>query len=206
MLSSTISGKRRDRLGAGVIEPVAGVHFEAEALRQLRALADAPPLGLGRRPCRRRTAPGTRRRCGSRSPARPAPPRSRSACGSAAMNSDTRMPAARSAAIRGPSSARWPAASRPPSVVRSARRSGTRQAACGRVRTAISIISGVAAISRLSGLSMPALRRAISSSLMWRRSSRRCAVMPSAPASIASLAARTGSGCRPPRALRMVAT
>src|SRR5438105_4345932 len=30
--------------------------------------------------------------------------------------------------------------------------------------------------------------------------------MPSAPASMASIAARTGSGCRPPRALRMVAT
>src|SRR5262249_57164834 len=36
--------------------------------------------------------------------------------------------------------------------------------------------------------------------------SRRCAVMPSAPASIAIFAARTGSGCAPPRALRMVAT
>ena len=36
--------------------------------------------------------------------------------------------------------------------------------------------------------------REMSSSRMWRRSSRRWAVMPSAPASAASRAARTGSG------------
>src|ERR1043166_2617211 len=33
-------GQRRDRLGGGVIEPVTGVHFEAEALRKLRAVDD----------------------------------------------------------------------------------------------------------------------------------------------------------------------
>ena len=52
--------------------------------------------------------------------------------GSAAMNSDTRMPAAASSPTPARSASRWPAASRPPSVVRSARRSGTMQAACGR--------------------------------------------------------------------------
>src|SRR5690349_19035128 len=67
-------------------------------------------------------------------------------------------------------------------------------------------ISSVAAISRLSGLSISAFSRAMSSSRIWRRSSRKWAVMPSAPAAIASFAARTGSGCRPPRAFRMVAT
>ena len=51
-----------------------------------------------------------------------------------------------------------------------------------------------------------AFSRAMSLSRMWRRSSRRCAVMPSAPASIAASAARTGSGRSPPRALRRVAT
>ena len=44
------------------------------------------------------------------------------------------------------------------------------------------------------------------SSVMWRRSSRRWAVIPSAPASAAAKAARTGSGWSPPRALRIVAT
>src|ERR1700712_3293927 len=40
--------QRRDRFGAGVIEPVTGVHFEAEALGQLGALDDAAPLAVGR--------------------------------------------------------------------------------------------------------------------------------------------------------------
>ena len=72
--------------------------------------------------------------------------------------------------------------------------------------SAIASISSVAAISRLSGRSISRLRRSMSRSEIWRRSSRRCAVMPSAPASAASRAARTGSGWPPPRALRMVAT
>ena len=48
--------------------------------------------------------------------------------------------------------------------------------------SAIATISSVAAISRLSGRSIASIRRAMSSSEMWRRSSRRWAVMPSAPA------------------------
>src|SRR6185312_8155748 len=72
--------------------------------------------------------------------------------------------------------------------------------------SAAATISSVAAISKFNGLSISAFSRAMSSSRMWRRSSRKCAVMPSAPAAMASLAARTGSGWRPPRALRMVAT
>ena len=73
-------------------------------------------------------------------------------------------------------------------------------------RRAMATISSVAAISRLSGhrqLGAGARRRA---SWMWRRSSRRCAVMPSAPASAARRAARNGSGCGAPRAWRTVAT
>jgi hypothetical protein len=84
--------------------------------------------------------------------------------------------------------------------------SGTRQAACGLMRVAISSICAVAAISKLSGLSIAAFSRSMSASVMWRRSSRRCAVMPSAPASMAKSAARTGSGRGPPRAFRKVAT
>jgi hypothetical protein len=80
------------------------------------------------------------------------------------------------------------------------------QAAWGRSFAAISTISRIAAISRLSGLSMRAFNRTTSSSRIWRRSSRKCAVMPSAPAAMAISAAWTGSGWRPPRALRTVAT
>src|SRR5262249_26960129 len=83
---------------------------------------------------------------------------------------------------------------------------GTMQAAWGRTLQAMPTISAVAAISRLSGFKMRAFSRAMSSSRMWRRSSRKCAVMPSAPAAIAISAALTGSGCRPPRAFRTVAT
>jgi hypothetical protein len=74
------------------------------------------------------------------------------------------------------------------------------------VASEIRSMSGVAAISKFSGFEISAFSRAMSSSRMWRRSSRRCAVMPSAPASIAASAARTGSGLRPARALRRVAT
>ncbi len=46
----------------------------------------------------------------------------------------------------------WPpTTSSPPSVVTSSRRSGTRQAACGRWRSAMATISSVTAISKLSG-------------------------------------------------------
>ena len=37
-------GQRRDRLGGGKVEAVAGMNFEAEAPRELRAVADALPL------------------------------------------------------------------------------------------------------------------------------------------------------------------
>src|SRR5262249_8136990 len=67
-------------------------------------------------------------------------------------------------------------------------------------------MSAVAAISKFSGLEISAFSRAMSSSRIWRRASRRCAVMPSAPASIATCAARTGSGLTPALALRRVAT
>src|SRR5258708_2270188 len=83
---------------------------------------------------------------------------------------------------------------------------GTGPGAWGLVRSAIAVISGVAAISKLSGAAISALRRTMSSSRICRRSSRKCAVMPAAPAAMAILAAWTGSGWMPPRALRSVAT
>ena len=57
--------------------------------------------------------------------------------------------------------------------------------------------SGVAAISILRGTNSWRRSRSMSSSRMWRRSSRRCAVMPSAPARTARWAARIGSGSGP---------
>ena len=53
--------------------------------------------------------------------------------------------------------------------------------------SAIASISSVAAISRFSGRSISAISRSMSSSVMWRRSSRRWAVIPSAPASAATM-------------------
>src|SRR3569832_296563 len=49
-------------------------------------------------------------------------------------------------------------------------------------------------------------RLSMASSEIWRRSSRKCAVIPSAPAAAASRAARNGSGYGAPRAFRIVAT
>ncbi|PAV69700.1 hypothetical protein WR25_05070 [Diploscapter pachys] len=80
------------------------------------------------------------------------------------MNSETRTPASRSCATMGDRRSNCPAASIPPSVVRSSRFSGTMHAACGRCFSAMASISSVAAISRLSGTVRPVASRAISSS------------------------------------------
>src|SRR5690625_4293747 len=125
---------------------------------------------------------------------------------SASMEMLMRDPASARGAMKRESSASSDGMSRPPSVVRSPRRSGTIQTACGRWRSAIACISSVIAISRLSGSESSPISRSISSSVIWRRSTRRCAVIPSAPAASAICAARTGSGTAPPRAFRTVAT
>ena len=72
--------QRRDRLRGGVIEPVAGMDFEAEALGQQRAGADALPFGGGLRGAvlGKRVAPGAgvdfdHRRAERRPPPRSAP-------------------------------------------------------------------------------------------------------------------------------------
>src|SRR5687768_12076064 len=67
-------------------------------------------------------------------------------------------------------------------------------------------ISSVSAISRLSTVRTVAARRRTSSSWMCRRSSRRCAVTPSAPARSHASAAATGSGSSVRRACLIVAT
>ena len=43
-------GQRRNHLGAGIVEAVAGMHLEPEACRKLRPGADALPFGLGGAP------------------------------------------------------------------------------------------------------------------------------------------------------------
>ena len=60
---------------------------------------------------------------------------------SGAMKSETRIPAGLRSATTAAICAACPATSSPPSVVRSSRRSGTMQAACGRVLMAIATIS-----------------------------------------------------------------
>ena len=75
------------------------------------------------------------------------------------MNIETRMPSRVSSATNGFKALNPPTTSRPPSVVRSVRFSGTRQQACGRILSAMSSMASVAAISKLSGFEIEALRR-----------------------------------------------
>ncbi len=180
-------------------------------IRSRAAPLPPPPRAGARirpRPCPPRPGDArcTRRRYAVPPPAPSRSARRRRASIDGSMNKETRMPARDSSSTKGASRSRPPTTSSPPSVVRSVRFSGTRQQACGRIFSAMSSICSVAAISKFSGAEIVSLRRRMSSSTIWRRSSRRCAVMPSAPAASAICAARTGSGTAPPRALRRVAT
>ena len=156
--------------------PVPGMAFEAEPRRQ------RPPCAADR--ARRRDL-RHRRQCAIPPPVAPSAAAASSWRGSGLTNSETRMPAAPSRAMSGRSVLSWPAASSPPSVVTSCRRSGTMQHACGRSRQAIATIS-VGRRQLHIERCRSARSRSMSSSRMWRRSSRRCAVMPSAPASSAT--------------------
>ena len=133
MLSSTHLRDGGDRRDVVVVEPVAGVAPPARGRARSAAVATIRASSAARGGRRRRDG-RSRRRCAARPPARRAAPTPRSALRSASMNSETRMPAARSARDeRRDRGLCWPATSSPPSVVRSSRRSGTRQAACGRM-------------------------------------------------------------------------
>src|SRR6476646_7512431 len=122
------------------------------------------------------------------------------------MNTETTMPASARRFTAFFRVASLATISRPPSVVISWRPSGTSIAISGLMRPAICTISAVAAISRLRRMWVSSRRRRTSSSWMWRRSSRRWTVMPSAPPRCASTAAQTGSGSYVRRAWRTVAT
>ena len=130
--------------------------------------------------------------------------------GSGSMNRLTSMPAWPSAAAASVMASAWLTTFSPPSVVTSARFSGTRQTASGLRRRAMSIISGVVAISKLRRVVTASRMAQMSRSRMCRRSSRRWAVMPCAPAASACRTASTGHGSpwsRPRyRACRSVAT
>ena len=142
-------GDRRDRL---VVDAVAGVDLQAErgglgGGGRAGARAGARP----RRP-RRRARRRSRRRCAARPPARR---RRRPTLDLGRVGLDEQRDAdagvAQPRAPRARSQLWPPATSRPPSVVRSSRRSGTRQTACGRWRSAMASISSVTAISKFSG-------------------------------------------------------
>ena len=130
ILSSTMVGDRRDRAdrveararGRHGIRGRAPRRAAAAATSRSSSRSRAAPVGL---------AIGAGMQLDDRRAQAPSPPRA--ARGSGSMNSETRMPAApssRDEAARDASSP--PAASSPPSVVSSARFSGTMQAACGR--------------------------------------------------------------------------
>ena len=122
------------------------------------------------------------------------------------MKIDTLQPASFNGAIKCASLFSSLETSKPPSVVRSSRFSGTKQTACGLNFKAISCISVVAAISKFSGTFRLSISLTISESVIWRRSSLKCAVIPSAPAASAIFAALNGSGTFPPLAFLTVAT
>jgi hypothetical protein len=99
-----------------------------------------------------------------------------------------------------------PATSSPPSVVRSSRRSGTMQAACGPWASAMPCISSVAAISKFSGNGDRIHDRGdigiadVAPVLAQMRGD------PVGARGLGHFAARTGSGSAPPRAFLSVAT
>src|SRR5512139_2789245 len=122
------------------------------------------------------------------------------------MNRLARIQASESRATVRMRDSRCPRTSSPPSAVTSSRFSGTRVAENGRRPCAIRVISSVAAISRLIRVVTTSFSTSRSRSWMCRRSSRRWTVIPSAPESSAIAAAAAGSGTRPRRAWRSVAT
>jgi hypothetical protein len=125
---------------------------------------------------------------------------------SGSMNRLVRTPARFNRASPSRSFAGFLATSSPPSVVTSSRRSGTSVIWYGFTRSAMVSISSVSAISRLNTVRTELAILMMSSSCICRRSSRKCAVIPSAPASSQSAAAATGSGSSVRRAWRSVAT
>ena len=207
MLSSASSGIAATGFTVVVGEPVAGMHLQAERRAMARRLPEAREMALASPRRRLRSPPRNRRRYAARPPARRARFAASSCRRSGSMKSETRMPASPSSldealqmivpagrvepafggALLAP--LRHDAGGMRPVPERD------RQHLVGRRHLEI---------ERQASISMAS--RVMSPSVMWRRSSRRCAVMPSAPAFSASSAARTGSGSPPPRAFRTVAT
>ena len=123
--------KRRDRLGARIIEPMTGMHFKAEDLGKRRR--DPDPFEFARGDVvlagSQRIAPGAGMKFDHRRA-----DRMRGLDLLAIRGNEQATRGCRPPPRPGPRARRrlrWPTTSSPPSVVRSARRSGTRQAACG---------------------------------------------------------------------------
>ena len=170
MFSSTMPGKRRDRLHVRVMQTVARVHLEPERVAEIDARRDALELALlfgfvvrfgisARVQFDHRRAGFVRganlrlvRIDEQRLRATPAS----ASCRHAAFTSSKR-----------------PATSRPPSVVTSSRFSGTRQTSCGLTSHAMSSISCVTAHSRFMRVFRSGRSVRTSASTIWRRSSRR---------------------------------
>ena len=122
------------------------------------------------------------------------------------INKDTRTPASLSFLMADCTCEKLLMTSKPPSVVRSSRRSGTKQTSCGATSTAMAIISSVTAHSRFIRVCSRPRNALTSASCICRRSSRKCKVILSAPDCSARSAACTTLGYFVPRAWRMVAT
>ena len=135
----------------------------------------------------------------------PHSPAARICSGSGSMNRLTSTPTPESVSVAAFTASKCATTSSPPSVVSSCRFSGTRQHAAGFRREQIATISSVTAISMFSRYPEEA-RSSRSASFICRRSSRRCAVMPEAPARIASSAAFRTEGYVTPRSCLNVAT
>ena len=183
---------RGDRLDVVIVEAVAGIHRETQRGRRTSPRCAAARIRV-RGPPR---WPRRRRRCAVRSAGAPARRAASICAGSGSMNSDTRMPrGAKRRRRRRRSALLCPQHVEPPSVVISWRDSGTRQHILRRVRSGdADHLVGYRHLEIHAGLQGARASPVTSRSWMWRRSSRRCSVMLSAPASSASRAAYRGSG------------
>ena len=207
------SGTGREGARRLVVEPMASVTFQAECARQRVAAAvsqaaptPSPPRVVS--PTLERVTPGAGMEFDDRSVQRDGGFECLDRTGS--MKSETRVASSPEFADERHQGSSWP-----PINIETAFRRPLRALSpapdkrhAARSAGAISSICSVAAISKFSGTDdARACSRAISSSRMCRRSSRKCAVMPSAPACDGQPARpATGSGRAPPRAFRTVAT
>ena len=127
MLSSRDLRDGGDGFDIVIGQAMAGMDLQADAMRHRPRLREFCPAGA-RAP---RPSHWHRRRCAVPPPARPATSRRRAGAVGLDEHGDADARVAQRARRWASSRLCWPAASMPPSVVRSSRFSGTMQAACG---------------------------------------------------------------------------